>query len=330
MRWLTPWWLALLAPAFLLAWAAWRSARWRPAARLPMLSLAMRGLPGSWVERLARARLALVISALGLMILSMARPQAGQSERRVTSRGIDIVAALDVSGSMRALDFKPNRLEAAKAVLQDFIAGRKGDRIALVAFAGEAFTLCPATVDTHALRDFTSRLRPGVVQQDGTAIGSGLATALQSLKDSDAEGRVIVLLTDGQNNAGLIQPLQAAEAARALGVRVYTIGVGTRGVAMVPVMDRFSGREVLRQAQVDIDEETLTRIAELTGGRYFRATDNEALAQIYGEIDRLEKREKEYVEYDNYDELAFWLILPALGLLLLDLLIAPSRLGAIP
>jgi len=190
--------------------------------------------------------------------------------------------------------------------------------------------VCPATVDTHALRDFTSRLRPGVVQQDGTAIGSGLATALQSLKDSDAEGRVIVLLTDGQNNAGLIQPLQAAAAARALGVRVYTIGVGTRGVAMVPVMDRFSGREVLRQAQVDIDEETLTRIAELTGGRYFRATDNEALAQIYGEIDRLEKREKEYVEYDNYDELAFWLILPALGLLLLDLLIAPSRLGAIP
>jgi len=329
MRWLNPEYLALLLLVGGLGWLLLRSHRLRATLRFPAASM-LRGLPRTWGERLAFVPRGLRLAALVLLVLAMARPQSGQVERRVTSRGFDIVLVIDVSGSMRARDFEPDRLGAAKDVVKEFIKDRKGDQLAVVLFATSAYTFCPPTLDFQVVGDFVDRIEHDIIDGNQTAIGMGLATALKSLRESKAESRIVILLTDGQNNAGAIPPMQAAEAAKALGVRVYTIGVGTRGVAMVPARDSWSGRDVLRPMQVDIDEQALTQIADMTGGKYYRATDKTALKQIYTEIDQLEKSKIEFVEHDSFNERGEWLILAALGFLLLELLVGVTRLGGIP
>jgi len=327
MRWLTPFYLIGLVVVLWIGWRMFRTRKLRATVRISS-SASLDAVPRTWTERLARLPSVLRLLALALVILAMGRPQVGEIQRKVTSHGVDIVLAVDVSGSMQARDFKPDRLGAAKEVVKQFIDQRKGDRIGLVVFATTAVTLCPATLDYEVAKEFVDRVHSGMVDDNQTAIGSGLATALKILESSNSKSKIVILLTDGQNNAGTILPLQAAEAAKALGVRVYTIGVGTRGIAMMPAI--FNGRRVLQPMRVDIDEKTLEEIADLTGGKYYRATDEKALKTIYDEIDQLEKSKIEFVDHDNFNEKAEWLILPALALLLLDLLLGATRFGGLP
>lgn len=239
-------------------------------------------------------------AAVAALIVALARPQSVEEGATSNNEGIDIAMAIDISTSMLAQDLQPDRIEAAKQVAGSFIADRPGDRIGLVAFAGEAFTLSPLTTDQGALQTMLGRLRSGIVE-DGTAIGNGIATAINRLRESDAKSKVIILLTDGANNRGEIAPLTAAEIARDQGIRIYTIGVGTRGTAPYPTVD-FFGNPVTVQMKVEIDEKMLQQIADLTGGRYFRATDNAKLQEIYDEINQLEKSKIEISEYTTYTE----------------------------
>ncbi|PJA07444.1 MAG: aerotolerance regulator BatA [Flavobacteriales bacterium CG_4_10_14_0_2_um_filter_32_8] len=242
----------------------------------------------------------LVIAAL---IMALARPQTSLSWQDVTTEGIDIIIALDISGSMLAEDFKPNRLEASKEVAMDFISERPFDRIGLVVYGGESFTQCPLTTDHDVLLNLFSDIQNGMIE-DGTAIGMGLATAVSRLKDSEAISKVAILLTDGSNNSGAIPPVTAAEIAREFGIRVYTVGVGSNGSARMPMQDQF-GRTVYQNVPVRIDETTLKDIAKITDGKYFRATNKNKLESIYQEIDRLEKSKIEVTEYKNKSE-KFW------------------------
>jgi Ca-activated chloride channel family protein len=244
--------------------------------------------------------------ALLAAVVALARPQLGYAWEESTTEGIDIQIALDVSGSMAAMDFQPrNRLEVAKRVVRDFVAGRTGDRIGLTSFAGSALTRSPLTSDRRMLDELVATLEP-TLTPDGTAIGVALASALGRLRDSQAESRVVVLVTDGVNNAGEIDPGSAAAIAEGLGVKVYTVGVGTRGVAKVPVQvrDPRTGRVETREVdmQVEVDEELLGAIAERTGGRFYRATDADALARVFAEIDQLEKTPLEVKRYVRYEE----------------------------
>ena len=251
--------------------------------------------------------------ALAAFIVALARPQTGITTENVLTEGIDIVMVLDVSSSMLAEDLEPNRLEAAKAVGVDFVAGRRNDRIGLVAFAGQAFTQAPLTFDYAVVQSLFDELDVGMIE-DGTAVGMGLATAVKRLQASPAESKVVVLLTDGRSNRGEIGPVTAAQMAQALGIRVYTIGAGSQGTARVPVPDPLGGTRYANM-RVDIDEATLQEMAELTGGRYFRATDNESLASIYTEIDELERTE---IEVENFTQFGEEFPLPlGLGFLLL-------------
>ena len=243
---------------------------------------------------------ALRCAAVALLIVALARPQSVDEGSTSNTEGIDIVLAIDISTSMLAQDLQPDRIQAAKQVAGNFITDRPGDRIGLVAFAGEAFTQSPLTTDQGTLQTLLGRLRSGVVE-DGTAIGNGLATAINRLRESNAKSKVIILLTDGENNRGEIAPLTAAEIARDQGIRVYTIGVGTRGTAPYPTVD-FFGNPTVVQAKVQIDEKILGEIADLTGGRYFRATDNAKLQSIYDEINQLEKSKVEISQYTTYTE----------------------------
>jgi Ca-activated chloride channel family protein len=252
------------------------------------------------------------VIALAALVLALARPQTGVTSENVLTEGIDIVLALDISSSMLAEDLVPNRLEAAKAVAQSFVSGRRNDRIGLVAFAGLAYTQAPLTLDYGVVTTLLGELRSGMIE-DGTAVGMGLATAVKRLQASDAESKVVILLTDGRSNTGEIGPVTAGQMAQALGVRVYTIGAGARGTARVPVDDPLRGR-VYATMQVDVDDATLQQIADLTGGRYFRATDTESLAAIWEEIDELERTEIEVENFTQYAE-RFPVAL-ALGLLL--------------
>lgn len=255
---------------------------------------------------------ALRVLALAALVVACARPQTGITSESVRTEGIDIVLVLDVSTSMLAEDLEPNRLVAAKAVAAEFVSARRDDRIGLVAFAGQAFTQAPLTLDYGVVTTLLGELDTGMVE-DGTAVGMGLATAVKRLQGSSAESKVVILLTDGRSNRGEIGPVTAAQMAQALGVRVYTIGAGSRGTARVPVDDPLMGRQYATM-RVDIDEETLQQVAELTGGRYFRATDNESLTSIYAEIDELERTEIEVQNFTQYAErfpipLAFGLLL---------------------
>lgn len=255
------------------------------------------------------------LSAFSLFIIALARPVDIKHDSEATVEGIDIVLSMDISGTMLARDFKPDRLTAAKQLASEFVAKRHGDRIAVVAFAGEAFTQTPLTSDQATVETMLARLRSGVVE-DGTAIGNGLATAINRLRESSAQSKVIILLTDGVNNSGQISPLMAAEIARDMGIKVYTIGVGTRGRAPYPAVDYF-GNPTTVMADVEIDEDLLRQIASTTGGKYFRAENDEALREIYAEIDELETSEVQVTNYQTYDELFYTWVL--LGLLLLGL-----------
>jgi len=257
------------------------------------------------------------LMALALLIIALARPQTSSSRQDITIEGIDIVMALDISGSMLAEDFRPNRLEAAKEVAMQFVAGRPDDRIGLVIFSGEAFTQCPLTRDHAVLANVFQSIRTGMIE-DGTAIGDGLATAVNRLKDSKAISKVIILLTDGENNMGAMDPASAAEITRMFGIRIYAIGVGTIGMAPYPFRTPFGTQ--YQNVEVRIDEPLLKSMAEMTGGQYFRATNNQKLKAIYEEIDQLEKSKIDVTEFTRKKEEFLPLVLAALALLLLEFL----------
>ncbi|MBN2214242.1 MAG: VWA domain-containing protein [Bacteroidales bacterium] len=263
-----------------------------------------------------------------LLVIVLARPQSTNRWENVTTEGIDIVLALDISSSMLAQDFKPDRLEASKNVAIEFISGRPNDRIGLVVFSAESFTQCPLTTDRAVLVNLFKDIRSGMIE-DGTAIGVGLTNAITRLKDSDAISKVIILLTDGVNNQGSIDPLTAAELAKSFGIRAYTIGVGSMGTAPYPVQDVF-GRTFLQDMPVEIDEATLQQIADMTNGRYFRATNNQKLREIYAEIDKLEKSKIDVKEFSKKQEEYLWFAVTAVILLLVELLLRYTVLRRIP
>ena len=265
--------------------------------------------------------------AIAAFTVVLARPQSSTDFENVTTEGIDIIISLDISTSMLAKDFSPDRLEAAKNVAMEFISGRQYDRIGLVVFAGEAFTQVPLTTDRAVLLNLFQDIQTGMIQ-DGTAIGNGLATAVARLKDSNAISRVVILLTDGENNSGEIAPLTAAEIARTFGIRVYTIGVGTVGTAPYPVQTPYGTQ--LRDIEVKIDEEMLQEIASITDGRYFRATSNTKLEEIYQEIDLLEKSKIEVREFSRRSEEFMPFALAGILLLVLSLLLRTTVFRSIP
>jgi len=257
-------------------------------------------------------------AALALIVCALARPQTGTGEDKTKQQVVDIVVALDVSGSMATLDFQPdNRLVAAKLEAKRFIEARKNDRIGLVIFAGQSFTQCPLTVDHKAILTLLDQIQLGMLE-DGTAIGLGLASGVNRLKNSEAKTKLVVLLTDGVNNAGEIDPLTASDLAKQLKVRVYTVGVGKEGTSLLPVQDPVFGQRLLK-VETQIDEKMLDTIARKTGGKYFRAQDARALRDIFHEIDKLEKTEIEVERYMHFDEQYFWFLWPALFLILAEL-----------
>ena len=284
-------------------------------------------IPKSLRERLRHSPLALRLMGLVCLIVALARPQSVSSRQNVSTEGIDIVLLLDVSGSMVAEDFTPNRIGAAKQVAEDFIDGRQNDRIGLVIFSGVSFTQCPLTTDYTVLKNLLHQVKNGMVV-DGTAIGMAIANGVNRLKDSKAKSKVMILLTDGVNNRGEIDPITAAKIAATYGVRIYTVGVGAKGEAPYPVQTPFGIRRQL--IPVDLDEKGLSAIADMTGGKYFRATDNEKLKAIYKEIDKLERTRIEVTAYKRYTELfSTWLML-GFALVLLEVSVASTVLRKIP
>lgn len=272
--------------------------------------------------------------ALALLILALAQPRLTKSETKVSASGVDIVVALDMSGSMISEDFevrggRVNRFNMARAVLKQFIDKRPNDRLGLVVFASQAYIATPLTLDHDFLLQNLDRLEIGAIDENRTAIGSALSTAINRLRDLKAKSKIVILMTDGQNNSGKIAPLTAAEAAEALKVKVYTIGVGMRGMAPMPVY--FGGRRVGQQMEpVDIDEDTLQKIAERTGGKYYRADNTERFQAIYAEIDKLEKTEKEIKKFALHRELFAWIITPGLTLVLLEILLRHTAWRRLP
>ena len=271
--------------------------------------------------------------SLGLLIVALARPRLGKGSTDIETSGIDVVITLDVSGSMEALDFKldgqpANRLEVVKKVVAKFIDQRPNDKLGMVAFAGRPYLVSPLTLDHDFLSKRLADVKMGQVE-DGTAIGSAIASSVDHLRDSNAKSRIIILLTDGVNNAGAINPLTAAEAAKALGIKVYTIGAGTRGEAPMPVRDAF-GRTYLQTVKVEIDEEMLRNVASATGGQSFRATDTDSLERVYESINQLEKTTRKMKKYQQYEELFLYFLAPGLGLLLLELFLTQTRFRRLP
>lgn len=269
-------------------------------------------------------------AVLCLGIVALARPQLGTIERNVRSLGVDIAISMDVSGSMQAMDIKPNRLEAAKVTAAEFVRNRPTDRISVVLYGVDAAVLCPPTFDHDAVAMFINSIHNEIIDGQGTAIGTGLALAVDRLKDSEAKSRVVILLSDGQNNSGKIDPLQAAEIAKALDVRVYTIGMGGDGPALIQQTDPFGRVRTVSRPDMEVDEVTLRRIADLTGGRYFRATSTEGLTRIYSEINQLEKTEIETEESADYDERFMLLWIPGLILLGMEFLLRGFVLRRVP
>ncbi len=267
------------------------------------------------------------ILVIALLIIAFARPQTTSSRQDITIEGIDIVMALDVSGSMLAQDLKPDRLEAAKDVASDFFDGRPNDRIGLVIFSGETFTQCPLTTDHRVIKNLFKDIKSGMIE-DGTAIGDGLATAVNRLKDSKAISKVIILLTDGVNNAGSLDPLSAAEIAKIYGVRIYTIGVGSIGTAPYPVQTAYGLR--YQDMEVKIDEDLLKGVAEMTDGKYFRATSNKKLKAIYEEIDKMEKSKIDVTEFRKKKEEFLPLAFIALGLFILEIFLRNTIFRTLP
>lgn len=324
----SPWffWLLLIIP--LMIW--WHTrARHRLRASFRVSSLeGLKKIPPSWKVRLRPLLLVLRLLGVTLLVAALARPQSSNVTENINSEGIDIVLCIDVSGSMLARDFQPNRIEAAKKVAIDFVKNRPSDRIGLVIFAGESFTQCPITTDHAVLDNQIGKVSSGMLE-DGTAIGMGLATSVDRLRDSKAKSKVIILLTDGVNNTGLIDPLTALEIAKLYKIRVYTIGVGTQGMAPYPVPLPGGGVQ-MQEMKVQIDEPLLKKIAGETGGEYFRATDNSSLTNIYKQIDNMEKTKVEITSFRRYAELFFPLALAALVLLFMEIVLRYTVFRSLP
>lgn len=308
-------WLLLIVP-LMVAYYVWRQQHTSASLQIPGLA-PFKGLKNNFRQYLRHILFGLKTLAVALLIVAVARPQKSDKYQDVTTEGIDIVLAMDISGSMLARDFKPDRLEASKNVATEFISGRPYDRMGLVVFSGESFTQCPITTDHAVLINLMRELKSGMIV-DGTAIGNGLATAVNRIKDSEASSKVVILLTDGVNNQGSIAPITAAEIAKTFNVRVYTIGVGTIGTAPYPVQTPY-GIQFL-DAQVEIDEDVLKEISSITGGKYFRATDNNKLLEVYKEIDSLEKSKIDVQQFIKKEELFMPFALAAFILLFVELI----------
>jgi Ca-activated chloride channel family protein len=310
-------WLLLLVPLAII-WYILRHKKQEASVTFSDLK-GMVKLPRTWKAWFRHLLFGLKMAALAMLIVALARPQSSSTNSTSNIEGIDIVMAMDVSGSMLARDLKPDRLTAAKEVASDFVKDRPGDRMGLVIFSGETFTQVPLTTDHGVMLNMLAEMKNGLIE-DGTAIGDGLATAISRLKDSEAISKVIILLTDGMNNAGSVDPYTAAEIAKLYGIRVYTIGVGTYGMAPYPAKTPF-GTTVMQQIKVEIDEKLLTTIANSTGGKYFRANNNKKLDEIYQEIDKLERSKIEVTEFRRLHEEFYPLVAWALALLLLEFLL---------
>jgi Ca-activated chloride channel homolog len=321
--------LLLLLPVL----AVWKGRWGRPVAiRMPSTDDAIH-VGAKTRSKAGRLMAFLGLLSLALLIIALARPRHGKGSSEVESSGIDIILTLDVSGSMEALDFqldgKPaNRLEVVKNVVGKFVGQRPNDKLGMVAFAGRPYLVSPLTLDHEFLGKRLADVKMGQVE-DGTAIGSAIASSVDHLKESDAKSRIIILLTDGVNNAGSVNPLTAAEAAKALGIKIYAIGAGTMGEAPVPVRDAF-GRTHLQKMKVEIDEKMLAEVATSTGGQSFRATDTDSLEKIYESINQLEKTTRKLKKYQQYDELFLWFLVPGLGLLLLESVLSQTRFRRLP
>ncbi len=324
MTWGNPWFLIGLLIIPLMCWHYWRQLRHpQPTVVYPEAST-FKLLMGKYRPYLRHLTFILRLLAMGLLVIALARPRLALDEEKVHTEGIDLVITLDISTSMLAQDLTPgNRLEAAKKVAKEFISGRSNDRIGLVMFAGEAYTWCPLTLDYAVLADLMDKVEAGTVT-DGTAIGKAIATGVNRLRRSDAKSKVLILLTDGVNNVDQPDPLTAARAGAELGVKIYTIGVGTQGVAPAPVQTPFGMR--IQQVQVEIDEELLKKIAEMTGGMYFRATSTNALRNIYKRIDEMETTKIEIEHIRRYREMFYRWAAVALALLILERTLTLTRL----
>jgi Ca-activated chloride channel family protein len=326
-----PWLLLLLIIVPVIAWLKGRTGR--PQAFLYSSVGLVKNIIGISRSSIGRILLRMRWLALTLLIIGLARPQLGEGQAKVRASGIDIVVAVDLSGSMAAEDFElkgeaVNRLVIAKDVLEKFVRKRENDRIGLVAFAGRAYIATPLTLDHDFLLQNLLRLNLGALE-DGTAIGSAISAAVNRLRDIEAKSKIVVLMTDGQNNAGKVPPITAAEAAQTLGIRIYTIGVGTRGIARVPYQNVFGQKGYIDQ-KVDIDEEMLTKVAEMTGGKYYRADNSAAFRRIYDEIDKLEKTEVEVEKYQRYRELFPYFVLSGLVILLLEIILSNTVWRRLP
>jgi Ca-activated chloride channel family protein len=332
IHFLQPEWLWLLALLPLVM--IWRGRR-GPVAAIEFSDVGL----AREASRRSRARIGgwvwlLPLLAAALMIVGLARPQRGNSRTEVTANGIDIVLGLDVSGSMQALDFlvdghRVNRIEVVKSVVSKFIEERPNDRIGLIAFAAAPYLVSPLTLDHDWLQQNLERVSTAVGNDDGTAIGSAIAAGVNRLRKTNAKSKVMILLTDGMNNTGKISPLAAAEAAKALGVKVYTIGVGVRGMAPIPMKDQ-AGNTRLVMDRVDVDEKTLQAVAGQTGGTFYRATDTDSLQKIYEQINRLEKTALTVQKFEHYDELYSWALIPAIAFLGLGVGLQHTRFRRLP
>ncbi|MBR3698628.1 MAG: VWA domain-containing protein [Bacteroidales bacterium] len=309
-------WGLLIIPA-VIVWYIFRQKKQDASVRFSDMN-GFESLPKSWRVYGRHLLFVLQMAALALLIVAIARPQSTSTSETSNIEGIDIILAQDVSGSMLARDLKPDRLEASKKMAADFVEGRPTDRMGLVVFSGESFTQVPLTTDHGIMLSMLKELKSGMIE-DGTAIGDGLATAINRLKDSEAISKVIILLTDGLNNAGSVDPYTAAELAKLYGIRVYTIGVGSYGTAPYPVQTIFGMQ--YQQMKVEIDEKMLTTIANNSGGKYFRATSNQKLSEIYDEIDKLERSKIEVTEFRHVHEEFYPLVALALVLLLVEFLL---------
>ncbi len=285
------------------------------------------GIKPTLREKLVHVPVILRAAALTLFIVALARPQSFSTGENVYTEGIDVAILLDISGSMLAEDFEPNRLDAAKDVIDEFIGGRTSDKIGLVVFASQSFTQCPLTIDYYVLRNLLSEIKSGMIE-DGTAIGLAIANGVNRLKDSEAKSRIIILLTDGVNNSGEIDPITAAQIAEKFGIRIYTVGVGTKGQAPYPFQTPFGIR--YQMVPVEIDEAVLQQVADITGGNYFRATNNEKLIEIYKKIDEMEKTRVEITSYRNASESFYSWAGFGLMFLILELGLVRSYLRRLP
>ena len=285
-------------------------------------------LAPSWKQRFKHLLFSMRMITLSFAVIALARPQSPFTEEEITTEGIDIILAIDVSSSMKAVDFQPsNRLEAAKIVSADFVNGRVHDRLGMVVFAGRSYTQCPLTLDYGIVHSFLESIHIGMVE-DGTAIGMAITTAVNRLRNSDAESKVVILLTDGRNNRGELDPITASQIAKTMNIKIYTIGMGKEGTVMYPLDDPIRGQRLIPIQS--IDEEILQQIANNTGGSYFRATDEKKLEEIFNQIDEMEKTEIQVTEYTQYTELFEWFAIPVFALLVLEIVLSQTVFRKIP